>query len=324
MFPPVLERATAGQHANHASPQWTQQERSTWELLHESTGGVRLKLLASRPGPAALQGVSRIQRRPLFGTPCRPAGGLAGFEPHRHRIATCTSHAIAVARKHISEPRPKAQVRLAAAACLHGAVALELVAGQTWVPYTTRQDCGTHCPGGTVHALRVRGTASAASWLSLHACSGSLGASADTDSETRLQDRPPCHPAGRRGRPAGWTSVARDKPPGNLMPRAALRRLYPSLPGPGPAVTRKPDPNGETRDGVWAQAVWPVSPLIAANGKPRRGPAQTGLAPRRPLRLDSDNWRATLHPERARAAQRVRHSTRLAATRMRATRTLDF
>ena len=36
------------------------------------------------------QGVSRIQRRPLFGTQCRPVGGPAGFEPHRHRTAPCT------------------------------------------------------------------------------------------------------------------------------------------------------------------------------------------------------------------------------------------
>ncbi len=35
------------------------------------------------------QGVSRIQRRPLFGTQCRPVGGPAGFEPHRHRTASC-------------------------------------------------------------------------------------------------------------------------------------------------------------------------------------------------------------------------------------------
>jgi hypothetical protein len=41
-----------------------------------------------------------------------------------------------------------ATLRLAAAACLR--------AGQTWVPFTTRQDCGTHCPGGTAHAARVR------------------------------------------------------------------------------------------------------------------------------------------------------------------------
>ena len=36
------------------------------------------------------QGVSRIQRRPLFGTQCRPVGGPAGFEPHRHRTAPCS------------------------------------------------------------------------------------------------------------------------------------------------------------------------------------------------------------------------------------------
>jgi hypothetical protein len=35
------------------------------------------------------QDVSRIHRRPLFGTQCRPVGGPAGFEPHRHRTASC-------------------------------------------------------------------------------------------------------------------------------------------------------------------------------------------------------------------------------------------
>ena len=44
-------------------------------------------------------------------------------------------------------------------------------------------DCGTYCPGGTAHAISVRGTASAASQLSLHACSGSRAASAQADSD---------------------------------------------------------------------------------------------------------------------------------------------
>ena len=79
------------------------------------------------------QGVSRIQRRPLFGTQCRPVGGPAGFEPHRHRTAPCTYTCChACPETFASEPRPKAQVRLAAAVCLHIAVALELVAGQMW------------------------------------------------------------------------------------------------------------------------------------------------------------------------------------------------
>ncbi len=39
--------------------------------------------------------------------------------------------------------------RLAAAVCLHIAVALELVAGQTWATLQPVQDCGTRCPGCT-------------------------------------------------------------------------------------------------------------------------------------------------------------------------------
>ncbi len=65
----------------------------------------------SGPWSAVAQGVSRIQRHPLFGTQCRPVGGPAGFEPHRHRTATC-QHICGCAcpTTYISEPRPKAQV----------------------------------------------------------------------------------------------------------------------------------------------------------------------------------------------------------------------
>jgi hypothetical protein len=44
------------------------------------------------------------------------------------------------------------QVRLAAAVCLHIAVAYELVAGQTMATLQPDKDCGARCPGGT--ALR--------------------------------------------------------------------------------------------------------------------------------------------------------------------------
>ncbi len=65
----------------------------------------------SGPWSAVAQGVCRIQRRPLFGTQCRPVGGPAGFEPHLHRTATCP-HTCggACPNTYISEPRPKAQV----------------------------------------------------------------------------------------------------------------------------------------------------------------------------------------------------------------------
>jgi hypothetical protein len=126
--------------------------------------------------------------------------------------------------------------------CLHIAVALEIVAGQMWATLQTDQVGGSHCPGGTAHAACVRGTAPAASRLSLHACSGGRIASAQADLESSPQDRRQRHPSeSRRGGNRGLDSVARVTPPGNLtpraapcrghnlMPRAALRRLQPSL-----------------------------------------------------------------------------------------------
>jgi hypothetical protein len=145
------------------------------------------------------------------------------------------------------------------------AVALELVAGQTWAPLQPGRDCGTHCLDGTVYTEGVRGTAPAASRLSLHARPARLGASAQADSDPvlRISTLPSCER--RRGRNRGLDSVARVTPPGNLMPRAALRWLQPSLPwAPGPGRKGEPDPSGETQDGVRAQAVWPVSPPRAA------------------------------------------------------------
>jgi hypothetical protein len=89
----------------------------------------------------------------------------------------------------VSEPSDEArlEVRLAAAVRLRIAVALELVAGQTWAHLQPGRDRGTHCPGGTVHTERVRGTAPAANRLSPHARPGRLGASAQADSEPVLR-----------------------------------------------------------------------------------------------------------------------------------------
>ena len=67
------------------------------------------------------------------------------------------------------------------------AVALELVAGQTWALLQPGRDCGTHCLGGTVYTEGVRGTAPAASRLSLHARPAKLGASAQADSDPVLR-----------------------------------------------------------------------------------------------------------------------------------------
>jgi hypothetical protein len=79
------------------------------------------------------------------------------------------------------------RVRLAAAGCSHTAVALELVAGQTWALLQPGRDCGTHCLGGTVYTEGVRGTAPAASRLSLHARPARLGVSAQADSDPVLR-----------------------------------------------------------------------------------------------------------------------------------------
>ncbi len=67
------------------------------------------------------------------------------------------------------------------------AVALELVAGQTWALLQPGRDFGTRCPNGTVYTECVRGTAPAASLLSLHARPARLGASAKADSEPVLR-----------------------------------------------------------------------------------------------------------------------------------------
>ncbi len=79
------------------------------------------------------------------------------------------------------------ELRIASAMRLRIAVALELVAGQTWALLQPGRDCGTHCPGGTVYTECVRGTAQAASRLSLHARPARLGASTQADSEPVLR-----------------------------------------------------------------------------------------------------------------------------------------
>jgi hypothetical protein len=113
-FPPVRVRATAGQapivemyHA--ADPAGQDGDRPCHYA--KAYVGARLKLYVPRIGQAVMQGVSRIQLRPLFGTPCRPVGGTAGFEPHLHHIATCSyTRDCACSETTTSEPRPKAQV----------------------------------------------------------------------------------------------------------------------------------------------------------------------------------------------------------------------
>ncbi len=129
---------------------------------------------------------------------------------------------------HVSVSRKSASVtridsdRLAAAVCLHTAVALELVAGQTWATLQPVQDCGTRCPGGT-----TPGSGPSGQLVVRPRLLGELGRC------PVLRIRAHRHPlkdgeGGQRaglGRP-GQTS-ARDKPPDNLMPRAVLRWLDP-------------------------------------------------------------------------------------------------
>ena len=135
------------------------------------------------------QGVSRIQRRPLFGTQCRPVGGPAGFEPHRHRTAPCTYTCLR----------------------LLGNVRVLATSGQTWAAlqlgprlwdplpwrHGPRYTCQGHgLSGQSVVPPRLSGKSS---------CFGPsrLGyPSLDLHSPSR-----------RRGRPAGWTQS-----PGTNLP----------------------------------------------------------------------------------------------------------
>ena len=118
-----------------------------------------------------------------------------------------------------------------------------------------------------------------ASRLSLHACSGSRVASVWADSEPSHQDQRQCHPRERQRKARGLDLVARDKPPDNLMPRAVLRWLEPSLlwararleRGAGPQwgnPGRRPGAGGLTTEASTAQP-----------GHPQRGTCPTGLAP---------------------------------------------
>ena len=75
---------------------------------------------------------------------CRPGGGLVGFDPRRQRTQHARPRLVLLRSPGIQGryPRsgtcPKAQVRLAAAGCLHTAVALELSAGQARAAELTR------------------------------------------------------------------------------------------------------------------------------------------------------------------------------------------
>ena len=161
------------------------------------------------------QGVSRIQRRPLFGTQCRPVGGPAGFEPHRHRTAPCTYTCL----------RLLGNVRVRATS--EGASSI------------SRGDVLAHCRGfGTCGWTDVGGTSTRTKivpslWDPLpwrhgprYTCQGH-GLSGQSVVPPRLSGKSSCFgpsrlgypsldlhsPSRRRGRPAGWTQS-----PGTNLP----------------------------------------------------------------------------------------------------------
>jgi hypothetical protein len=149
---------------------------------------------------------------------------------------------------------------------LYIAVALELVAGQTWATLQPDQDCGTRCPGGTALRNGLSGR------LSLHACSGSRAASVWADSEPRPQDqrqrRPPKDgeggPRAGLGRP-GQTSRQPDAKSSAML----AGTLTP--PGPGPVGKGSRTPVGKPRTASGRRRFDHVSPHSAAmssSGRP--------------------------------------------------------
>ena len=162
------------------------------------------------------------------------------------------------------------------------------------------QDCGTYCPGCTAHAISVRGTASAAGQLSLHACSGSRAASAQAVSDTRLRvgNMPPS--TERKAR--GLDLVARDKPSDNLMLKSGASWLQPSLPWARAQSERGQEPDGPGAGGLTSK------PVTYGQHSPARVTCPTGLAPRRASQVGF-GLLAGSGPGPTRAAQRVRPGT---------------
>lgn len=162
-----------------------------------------------------------------------------------HRVPT---HACACSETFASGPRPKAQVRLAAAMCLHIAVALELVAGQTWAALQLGPRLWDPLPWR--HGPR-------------YTCQGH-GLSGQSVVPPRLSGKSSCFGPSRLGYPSldqhlpspterkarGLDLVARDKPSDNLMLKRCASRLPFTPRGPGPGGKGRPDPSR-----VRAQAV---------------------------------------------------------------------
>ena len=150
------------------------------------------------------QGVSRIQRRPLFGTQCRPVGGPAGFEPHRHRTAPCTYTCL----------RLLGNVRVRATS--EGASSISR--GDVLAHCRGFGTCGWTDVGGTSTRTKIVGPTALAARPTLYVSGARpqrpVGCPSTLVREVGLLRPKDLHsPSRRRGRPAGWTQS-----PGTNLP----------------------------------------------------------------------------------------------------------
>ena len=151
------------------------------------------------------QGVSRIQRRPLLGTQCRPVGGPAGFKPHRHRTAPCTYTCCCACPENV-------RVR----ATSEGASSISR--GDVLAHCRGFGTCGWTDVGGTSTQTKIVGPAALAARPTLYVSGARpqrpVGCPSTLVWEVGLLRLKPtripvagpgtCH-SRRRGRPAGWT-----------------------------------------------------------------------------------------------------------------------
>ncbi len=159
--------------------------------------------------------------------------------------------------------------------------------------------------GPAALAVRLPGAAPAASWFSLHACSGSWAVSVWADSEPRPQDprtSPSCER--RRGGPAGWTWSPRTNLPITWCQEQCYAGWTLTSSGPGPVEKGSRTQVGKPRTASGRRRFDHVSPHSAARSSSARH-MPNGASPSRPLRLDSDNWRAR-SPESNPRCQRKR------------------
>ncbi len=115
-IPTARVHAPAGQAQSSRSPRLRTQQATEGirrGYYDKAYVGARLKLFVQRTLELNYTGCEShtMVWRPQFGTQRRPVGGPAGFEPHRHRTATCPHTCGSTCpTTYISEPRPKAQV----------------------------------------------------------------------------------------------------------------------------------------------------------------------------------------------------------------------